>query len=659
MIMLRLDTHTGRFITIVLVAVLFLAINVLSTTLLTYAQVDLTDDRLYTLSDGTRSILDDLDEPVRLRFYFSESVAMPYPAVGNYGRRVANLLKRYESLAGGRIDLRIVDPAPFSPAEDEAVAAGLTGIPTASGETLYFGLAGTNSTDGQRVIPFFNMERERFLEYDLTRMVHELAHPERPVLALVSSLPLEYGPGGPMAAAQGQSQPYYIYEQMRETFDVRSMGNVFDSVPDDVDVLMIAHPGELGAAELYAIDQYVLNGGRTLVFLDPYLESAATMQSSPDAPTPDRSTLGPLLEVWGIAMVADRVVADRALAHRVSVPDNRGARRVTDYPVWLALTRDQLDEADLVTADLDSINMASPGALVAAANASTRFEPLMVSSRQSMLMNVDMVRGEQDPDVLTRAFTPDKHAHVLAARLTGPAGSAFDGPPAPAVVGDGVEDDEGIPGDDIPDALPSALTAHRSGSDGDINVIVVADADMLEDRFWLQMQDFLGQRVATPLADNGAFVLNAVENLSGSSDLISLRSRGVSRRPFTLVDSIRREAEERYAAEEQRLEDRLAETERRLAELEQGTGPDSALLDQGLASEIEGFRQDMIAIRKDLRDVQHNLHRDIEALGALVKFVNIALVPLVVAVIAFLLGGLRRRRLRVLAAKSADPRTAC
>lgn len=629
--MAKLDVKTGRILAVFLVVVLFVAINILSTSLLTNSQLDLTEDNLYTLSNGTEQILEGLDEPVTLKFFFSDQVATDYPTVAGYARRVANLLHRYESLAGGNLKVEIIDPEPFSPAEDAAVAAGLKGASTASGELLYFGLAGANSTDTERVIPYFTQERERFLEYDLTKMVYELANPEPPVLGLISALPLEYGPGGPMAAAQGQSQPYFLYDQLQEAFDVRTLGPVFTKIDDDVDVLLIAHPGELGEAELYAIDQYVMGGGRALVFLDPYLESSSFMQGAMGGGVPVSSTLGPLLQSWGVALTEDRVVADRALAHRVSVPDQRGGRAVKDYLVWLALGQDNIGDGDLVTAELENLNLATAGALSPVEGATTTFEALMTSSPLSMLMDAGTVRFEQDPDALMNEFIADGTVKTLAARITGPVRSAFDGPP-PA---EGQAEDA----DDI-----TAL--HRSASNGDINVVLVADADMLEDRFWVQLQSFLGQRVAVPLADNGAFIINAIENLSGSSALISLRSRGVSKRPFTLVETIRREAEDRFAAQEQQLQARLAETEERLSQLEQGTGEDGALLGDTQAEEIESFRQDMLATRKELRDVQHNMRKDIEEVGHWVKFINIALMPILVGLLAFVFGTVRRRRRR-------------
>ncbi len=625
--MFHLDGHKGRVLTIVLVIVLFVAINIVSTNLLTNSQADLTEDHLYTLSEGTNHILANLDEPVTLRFFFSEKVASAYPSVMSYAHRVRNLLKRYASLSDGEVRLKIVDPEPFSPAEDEAVAAGIKGATTASGDLLYFGLAGANSTDTERAIPYFTTERERFLEYDLTKMVYELAHPEKPVLGLISSLPLEYGPGGPMAAAQGKSQPYYLYDQLKDAFDVRPLGSVFNSIDDDVDVLLIAHPGDLGDSELYAIDQYVLDGGHALVFLDPYLESSSYMQAGPGGSVPSSSTLGPLLKAWGVAMAPDKVVADRTLAHRVSVPDASGSRKVTDYLVWLALTKDQLNRDDLVTADLDSLNLATAGSLSAVKGATTKMEPLATSSKQSMLMDVGTVRFEQDPDALLKEFKADGKKKVLAVRITGPAKSAFDKAPA---------------SDDEDDSKPPSY--HGTSAAGGINVILAADADMLEDRFWVQMQTFLGQRIAVPLADNGAFVINAAENLSGSNDLISLRSRGVSQRPFTLVEKIRRKAEDKFSAEEKRLQAKLDQTEQRLNQLEQGAGDTAKIMDQTQAEEIESFRQEMLTTRKELRAVQHNLRKDIERLGGWVKFINIALMPILVSLVAFGLASVRRRR---------------
>lgn len=624
-------SKTGRSLNrvalVVLAAVLFVAVNILSTSLLTSARLDLTADRLYSLSAGTRGVLARLDEPVTLRFFYSAKLATPHPALKSYGERVRNLLEEYESLARGKIRLEVIDPEPFSTAEDDAVAAGLTGVPTASGETLYFGLVGSGSVELERAIPYFAPEREQFLEYDLTKLVADLATVKKPVLGLLSSLPLEYGPGGPLAAAQGRSAPYMIYEQLSQSYTIHPLEPVFSAIPPEVDLLVIAHPAELGAEELYAIDQFVLGGGKALVFVDPYLESAAMMQSMqgmqgltpglPGETVPTSSALPALFAAWGVAFDETKVVADRQYAQRVSLADAAGGRSLKDYVLWLALPAAAMNENDPVTAELKAINMATAGALAPLAGATTLFEPLLTSSAESMLLDTADVRLNPDPDDLLRRFKADGERRVLAARITGRAASAFK------------------------EAPPGAPTAKQVTAAG-VNVIIVADADLLEDQYWVQVQSMLGQAIGIPIADNGPFVINAVDNLSGSSDLISLRSRGVSRRPFTVVEAIQRRAEAHFLAEEQQLQARLSEAERRIRDLEQG--PATGDIGRSQAAEIEAFRQDMLQTRKELRDVQHNLRRDIDRLGTVVKAVNIAGMPILVAIAALVLAEIRRRR---------------
>lgn len=612
-----------RIVILVLAALLFVAVNIVSTNLLTSARLDLTADRLYSLSDGTRQILRDLKEPVTLKLFFSESLATPYPALKSYGRRVRDLLEAYASLSNGKLKLKVIDPEPFSPAEDDAVAAGLKAIQTPAGEALYFGVVGVNATDAQLVLPYLSPDREEFLEYDVTKLVNDLATPKKPVVGLISSLPLEYGPGGPMAAAQGQSAPYAVYQQLQQSYQVRSLGQVFTAIDPDIDLLVIAHPAELAEAELYAIDQFVLKGGRLIAFVDPNLEAAAYMGQSPMGATPPSSTLGKLMDAWGVTYDDGKIVADRSLAQRVAMVSQSGGRVYKDYIAWLALHRGNFAADDVVTAELDDINLASAGALFAKASATTKFEPLMTSSAESMMVEAAQVQYAPDPDELLSKFAPDGKAKAIAARVTGPAKSAF-----------------------APPSLPkdSGAAAHIAWSKN-INVILIADADMLEDRFWVNVQNFLGQSIAVPIADNGAFVINAVDNMIGSSALISLRSRGVSQRPFTVVEDIRRRAEAEFLTEEKRLEAKLQETEAKLRELEAGRGDGSqAVLDQTQAQAVEAFRQEMLATRKQLREVQHSLRRDIERLGATVKFINIAGMPILLTVIALIVAALRRRR---------------
>ena len=629
-------------VALVLGILLFLSVNLIANTVLTGARLDLTQDRLYTVSDGTRAVLSAIDEPIRLRFYFSQAVATPYPTIFAYGRRVQDLLTEYAAIAGDGIELEIIEPEPFSEEEDAAVAAGLQGVPTAGGETLYFGLIASDSTDREEMVPFFAQEREKFLEYDLTRLIHGLREADRPRVALLSSLPLRFGPGGMMAFAQGQGRPYVLYDQLQQFFDVTDLEPTFTAVPADTDVLLIVHPPALGTPQLYAIDQFVLGGGRAAIFLDPYSEAAAPTAGGPQGPQgpqgpPESSDLGPLLAAWGVTLEPGRVVGDVEQAQRVNV-GGFGPRAIKDYVLWLGVGPDRLDRGDVTTGNLTLVNLASVGALAATDGAATTLTPLITSSAVSALIDVDQARGDPDPDRLLRDLVPDDTVYTLAARVTGPAETAFpDGPPevAPEIEAEAEDTDQ-----------PAPAGPHLAAATAPINLMIVADADMVDDRFWVQVQDFFGQRVATPVADNGSFVINAVDNLAGAGELIGLRSRGVSRRPFEVVDAIRREAETRFLAEEQRLQDQLAATEQRIAELEAQAPSDGGLLSAQQEAAIETFRDQLIATRRELRSVQRNLRRDIERLGNVLATINIALVPAALVAVGIGAAIHRRRRMR-------------
>jgi len=618
---------------LVLAAIVFLAINVLANSWFRSARLDLTADRLYTLSQGTRDILAHLDEPVTLRFFFSNKAATPYAATKAYGKRVRDMLEEYASLSNGKLRLEVIDPEPFSEAEDQAVALGLRGAGGAGGgDVIYFGLVGTNTVDDQQVIPFFTQDRERFLEYDLTKLIYSLATPEKKVVGVISSLPLQYGPGGMQAAMRGRSRPMLIYEQLRQQFDVRMLDPDLTTIDKDVGLLLIAHPAALSDKTLYAIDQYVLRGGHALVFVDPHSEMMSTpgpmgMPNSSQA----TSRLDKLFAAWGVSMAKDVVVGDRTLAQQVAFSGPNGRQKVSDFIVWLGVSAPYLNRSDVVTAQLSLLAMGSAGALSPAAGATTHFEPLISSSPNSMLVKTVKVMVQPDPAQLLRDFVPTDKAYVLAARVSGPVKSAFpDGPPS----------DANAPANKQKPAAPAPLTEAKSP----VNLIIVADTDMLDQRFWAQVQNFMGQRVVYPVADNANFVINAVDNLLGNNALIGLRSRGVSVRPFTVVEDIRRDAEARYLAREKQLQDQLKQTEARIKALESQRPENSALLSPEQQAEIEKFRARMLQTRKELRAVQRDLRKDISTLENWLRFINIGLMPLVVMAFAVGLAVARRRR---------------
>ncbi len=633
---------TGGGLTIAVV--LFFTVNVLSHVVFRSARIDLTEQRLYTLSEGSKNILQGLDEPVTLRFYLSKKLAVELAGIRGYTNRVLELLQEYEQAAGGHLILHVIEPEPFSEEEDRAVGYGLRGVPIDQGNAqFYFGLVGTNATDDRELIPFFQQSREEFLEYDLTKLVYRLANPKQKIVGLLSTLPLDGGPQMPFPqqAADG-GQPWMIMDSIREVMEVKVLDKDVTDVPEDVDVLMVVHPKRLGETTLYAIDQFVLRGGRTIVFVDPHSEADRVLPN-PQNPMgmqgPRSSDLGPVFDAWGIELVDGKVVGDLPLAKRVNF-QKEGRMMVTDYPVWIDLKPRQLNAEDVVTAKLPNLTLASAGILHKKEDSEIEWTPLVETDEQAMPIEAARLQFMPDVEGILRDYQPGNERLVLAARLTGKVKTAFpDGRP-PEEEADEPKEPETAKGD-----KQTEQGQHVAESAEPINVIVVADTDMLQDRFWVQSQNFLGQRIAIPTAANNDFVTNALDNLTGSHDLISVRNRGSFVRPFTLVRAIQQEAEARYRQKEQALQQRLKDTERKIQDLQRRKEDQTTIiLSPEQQAALEGFRQERVATRKALRNVQHELQKNINSLENVVKFLNIGLMPLVIAVGGVVLGAWNMRR---------------
>ncbi len=612
----KLLTGTGLVVAIAL----FLGINIIANQTLTRQRLDVTKDGLHTLSDGTRNILNQIDEPITIRYYFSAKQFASVPEFATYGKRVRDLLDEYVAASGGKIQLLVFDPEPFSETEDQAAGFGMEPVPlNASGERGFLGLVGTNSTDDEIPIPMMSPEREGSLEYDLTKMVYSLSNPKKRVIGLLTGLPVVSNQPDP-TTGQMASREWGVITLLREVYDVKELDEKNPKIDDEIDTLVIIHPKEFSDKALYTIDQFVIKGGRAIVFVDPLAEEDRP-ERNPNAPMamPEMSSnLEPIFEKWGVSVATDKIAADIDAAVRVSFRSDSGPSEV-EYLPWLQLTGDSLNQDDFVTNELNSINVGSSGALVATEDATTTLTPLIQTGPNSGLIERDAIIFVRDPAALLESFEPSGGRVTVAGRVSGIVETAFpDGMP--------LTEEESRAPDDAGFVAKSATP---------INVIVVADTDILADRFWVRYQNFLGMQMPQAFANNADFLINSIDNLGGNDDLISLRSRGEYARPFVVVQQIRRDAEAQFRDQERALQEKLKEAEAKLQQL-QGQRDDGGeyMLSPEQRNEINSFRKEQLKTRKELRAVQHDLRKNIEKLGSMLKFINIGLIPILISIFA-------------------------
>lgn len=615
MISLNRRTLTGG--SLLLLGVLLVAVLTIGNVVLRGARIDLTGNRLYTLSQGTKNILADIDEPINLYFFYSDRATQDIPLLRNYSVRVRELLEEMAAKSGGKLRLNVIDPLPFSEDEDRASSFGLQALPVgAAGESVFFGLAGTNSTDGQSVIPFFQPDKEVFLEYDIAKLVHSLVVGKKPAVGVISGL--NVAPGFDPATRQ-MRDGWAFYQELGDLFDLRQLNPAATTkIDDEIGTLLLIHPKGFSDELSYAIDQFVMRGGRLVVFVDPYAErdDSGNDPENPQAAMFAKrdSDLPTLFKAWGIDYDPGKVVLDAANALPVQTTPNAPPTR---HLAILGLGKDSLSQDEIPTAQLESINFSTAGQFKLAEGSALKLIPFVQSSGDAMLYDAEQLKFMPDPEQLYERFAATKEHYVIAGRLEGRLKTAY-----PDRVGEG----------------------HLGETKAPATIVLVADTDMLSDRLWVQVQNFFGQKLMNAFANNGDLIINIVDNIAGSADLIGIRGRATSARPFTTVEAIKRQADQRFRQKEQELQQQLADTEQKLNQLQQGKSAESAtILTPEQQAELERFRDDKVRIRKDLRQVRRQLDADIESLGSKLKLVNIGLMPLLITVGALALLWWRRR----------------
>jgi ABC-type uncharacterized transport system involved in gliding motility auxiliary subunit len=589
-------------LSIFLSIIIFFCVNIIINNILGYSRIDFTENKLYSLSDGTKSLLENLKEPIHLRLFISSNLVKDVPQFSTYANRVETILKTYSNLSSGKITIETIDPKPFSDAEDRAVGMGINPFnATEMSDSLYFGLAATNSTNGQKNIPLFSPERETFLEYDLTSLISELSQTKKPVVSIIDNLGLS-------SDARIGKPEQQILKQMKEMFQVEMINESTNELNENTKVLMVIHPKFLSDETLYMIDQWVLDGGATLIFLDPYAETELSRQQGMPPMNP-RSDLKKLLDTWGVKFDNKKAVLDSEFGFRIARKINGRDIQVTNYP-WLNIRGDGLNRNDSSLSNLSTIVMTTAGS-IEDTNKDPILEPIIRSSNKSGLGDAQKAGNpEGDPRDLLSNIKSENENYVLAGWIKGDLNSSF-------------IDNENKRDKQI---IKSKKTS---------NVLLITDADMLMDRNWLT------QRGA--FANNGDFVLNVVEKMIGGNALSDLRGKSTSWRPFEKIIALEKVAEEKFLIEEQMLAKKLEGMEDKIRNLTQNNDKNSDVLSPETIKAIDGFKAEMMATRSQLRNVKFDLRRDVELLKKWIISLNVAILPIMFAA-ASLIISLRRKR---------------
>ena len=618
----ELDRSVLGIAGLVLSVILFFSVNIIAAFTLKSYRMDLTQSKLYSLSAGSLDIIDRIREPVTIRFYLSGKLAKVSKTHAAYAIRVIELLEQYVSASNGKIKLEVVDPEPFSKKEDEALAYGLKGIPTGnSSHNGYIGLTLSNSSDRRKTISLADPSRERFLEYDITKSLKELTTAKRPVVGIISTLPID-GRGAPNLMYPKYHPRWEIMNIVRDLFNVRFISRQTLDIPADIDVLMLVNPKKFNEETMYAIDQYVMRGGNMLILADPLSEIEADLGETSYSVRPD---LDRLLTKWGIAFDSKNFVADMKLAQTVfHTQDDKTVK--TKFPPRLAINGNHLNPDDPVTGTIRLLNLSYAGAFdVTKKVDGLTVTPLIFSSKDSEL--TDTSSGlSADPLEMQQNFTPGGKNMVLGIRIKGKPESAFEKAP-----------DRNF--------LKQRTTAHIGRALKTVNLILIADSDFLADRFWMQESETAGKERLYPLASNADLIINALDNLSGMTSLIDVRSKSHWYRPFTVIDEMAVTAERQYRAQEAILFKNLKKAQNRLEELTQHASVDSNdILSLADKEEIQALQKRIASLKESLRAVQNTATRDIASLRSGIILINVVLVPVILIITALFIAWRRRVR---------------
>jgi ABC-type uncharacterized transport system involved in gliding motility auxiliary subunit len=595
-------------------------------------RVDLTQDKSFTLSAGTRAILQKLDTPITIRFYCSQSdTATPETVyLRDYARKVGDLLQEYKQIAGKNLIIQKFDPQPDSDAEDSARLDGLEPQPLAGGDSFYLGLS-ISLLDTRVAIPFLSPDREKLLEYDLTRAISQVENPVKPVVGIMSSLPVFGQPANPMMQAEGQSgagvPAWTFVQQLQQDYTVRQISLDAAKIDDDVKVLVVIHPKGVTDETQFALDQFVLRGGKLIAFLDPF-SAYASRQQNPAAmeepPAPSSSTLDKLLSAWGLQFDPDQAVADLDFKMQLSGPDGNPV----DAPAWLALTPDGMNRNDIVTSDIGAIWLPLSGAFTGKPVAGLDETVLLNSGKDAELTPAAM--ASQDGQAIMNSFKPTGVSYNLAIRLTGKFPTAFP---------------NGDPANSGTNAAAGATSALKASATPN-TVVLFGDSDLLADDFSLRKEDSPFGQIVNPMNANLDLAQNLVEQMAGDENLIAVRSRATTSRPFTRIKKMEAEAEAQGEARIADLQQSLEASQQRLSEMQQQKkGADQRfILSPEQKAELDNFQKKQAETSRELRQAQKDLHKEVTSLETHLEWWNILAMPFAVTLAGVLIAIVKRNK---------------
>lgn len=567
-------------------------------------RLDLTENQLFTLNDGTINILKNIDERVHLKLYYSDEATINIPQLRTYKNTVMDLLNEMQRYSDSKLVVSLIDPKIFSPEEDEASQYGLQALPVGEGgENVFFGLVGENTLDSTEVIVFMQPDRESFLEYDIAQLINSLNHPEKNTISIMSSIDIK----ARFDEAKGEAvQAQVFVTQLEKDYVVNHLDRNTENIDDDTDVLMLIHPKKLSDKTLFAIDQFVMKGGRLLVFVDP-LAQAEIIKPDPQNPmaayqADKNSDLQKLFQSWKVSYDPKKVILDDTYA--LSIQTRQGTRP-TRHLAYLALKDKALNNDDIITRELDTINLATSGYFV-----SESIQPILNSSVMASTSSTDALKLLMDPSTLFNDYKADNNNYTMAGRIVGKINTAF------------------------PDGVEGVDTGTLINEINEPKIILFADVDILFDQMWVRSQNFFGRNVYSAFADNGNLITNLLDNMAGSPDLINIRGRKNSARPFTKVIELQKASDKKFREQENVLKQRLRETEEKLNKIQREKGQqDRLIMSQEQEQEIQKFQSEKLEVRKKLREVRRSLDKDIKDLGSNLKIINIGFIPLLISLL--------------------------